>query len=146
MSHLLTKIRGNRIFYRSIWVPQLYIYSDSVTYKRRKWFVVKEMTISYTQIAQVNLSLGIIFAELEIITTSNDTHTILVKYTPKKETKRAKKIIDQKVHALHEKEEKESKEVKDFEKSLARLKMLLEKQRITKKEFDKKRKELLSRY
>jgi len=121
-----------------------------ITYTKRSWFVVREMTISYNQIAQVNLISGLFFSELEIVTTSNDTHTILINYTNKEETKRAKKIIDQKIHLIHDKQKDtetiQGKDLKNYEKSLSRLKELLEKKRISKKEYETKRKELLGKW
>lgn len=150
MSHLLIQLVGNKLFNWTIWPPYLFVHDDMITYKKRSWFVVREMSISYNQIAQVNLIMGLFFGELEIVTTSNDTHTIIINYTNKETTKRAKKIIDQKIHLVHDKqtdtETLKGKDLKTFEKSLSRLKELLEKGRISKKEYEIKRKELLGKW
>jgi len=148
MSHLLTKIRGNMFMNQTMWEPTLMVYDDYIVYRRRHWFVVKEVTISYKQVAQVNLSTGIFWAELEIVITGNDTRTVRVKYAPKEETKRAKKIIDQKVHMVHHQDDKMGGDngVKSLEKSLARLTELLEKKKISKNDFTKRKRELVDNY
>jgi len=148
MSHLLTKIKGSNFFNRTMWEPHIMVYDNYILYKKRNWFVVKEITISYKQIAQVNLYVGLFFATLEIVIVGTDSHTVRVKFAPKEQTKRAKRIIDQKVHSVHSKDERlnEDAGVKSLEKSITRLTELLDRKKITKKEFEKKRKELVSGY
>lgn len=131
---------------KTMWEPSLIVYDDFIVYRRRHWFVLKEVTISYKQIAQVNLSTGLLFSELEIVITGNDTRTVRVRYAPKDLTKKTKKIIDQKVHMYHHQDDKRELEngVKNLEKSLGRLNELLAKGKITKKEFELRKKDLLN--
>lgn len=154
MSHTLIQIAGNRFFNKTIWPPFLFVYDDMLVYKKRSWFITKEMTITYNQITQVNMYSGIFFAKLEIITPSNDEHIIIVNFVPKQEAVRAKRIIDQKVHTAHkdtsninrDKSDSREGDIKHFEKSLTRIKELLNRGRITKREYEKQRKELLKKW
>ena len=148
MSHLLIKVVGNLFMNQTLWEPSLSVFDDFIVYRRRNWFVVREITIPYKQIAQVDLTIGIFFSEIEIAISGNETRTLKVNYVVNKEALRAKKIIDQKVHLVHSQDEKlnTNVQVKSFEKSLARLTELYEKKKISKKEFEKKRKELINIY
>lgn len=148
MSHLLIKIIGNLFMNQTLWEPSISVYDDYILYRRRNWFVVREITIPYKQVAQVDLTRGIFFSEFEIAISGNETRTLKVNYVINKDALKAKKIIDQKVHMIHNQDEKLNSNVgvKNLEKSLARLTELLEKKKINKKEFEKKRKELLNLY
>ena len=148
MSTLLLTLRGNMELNRTVWPPYLYIYDDLLMYRKRNWFVVKETTISYNQISQVNLIKGIFFAEIEIITTGTDD--IRVRWVSKTKASQAKKIIDKKLfyaHAKHHPEQKNMGEnVGDYEKSLNRLRELVERGRISERDYNKKSHELLKRF
>ncbi|KKS07571.1 hypothetical protein A3K01_00205 [candidate division WWE3 bacterium RIFOXYD1_FULL_43_17] len=147
MSILLLKLRGNPTLNRTIWPPELYIYDDLLTYRKRKWFVVREVTISYNQIAQATLHHSLLFAHLEIVTTGTDD--LIVKYMGKKTGVRAKKILDQKLyHAhskLHQEGEVDHSKMNVYEKGLNRYRELLNRGKITKKEYEKKKRDLLKR-
>lgn len=147
MSHLLIKVVGNLFMNQTLWEPSLSVFDDFIVYRRRNWFVVREITIPYKQIAQVDLTIGIFFSEIEIAISGNETRTLKVNYVINKDALRAKKIIDQKVHLVHSQDEKlnTNVQVKSFEKSLARLTELLEKKKITKKEYEKRRKEIINK-
>lgn len=145
MSTLLLKLWGNKTLNHTVWPPYLYIYDDLLSYKKRSWFKLKEITMSYNQIAQSTLQTGIFFATLEIITTGTDD--IIIKYIDKKSGKKAKKIIDQKLYHAHSKlhpdVETDKSKMNTYEKSVNRLKELLNKGRITEKEYEKKKDRLL---
>jgi hypothetical protein len=145
MSTLLMQLSGNLTLNRTIFPPFLYVYDDLLIYKKRHWFVVKEITISYNQIAQVILTRGIIFATLKVETTGEDD--IIVKYVRKKKAVQAKKIIDQKIfhsHAKHSPNQgTETNDIKQYEKSLNRLKELVNKDVISEREYEKKKDQLL---
>ena len=132
--------------------PHLYVYNDRVVYKKRHILTHDEFSIHYQQISQANyINFIYLFAHIEIVTTGQ--RFIPVHWVPKKQAKRAKKIIDEKIHQAHKTDYRTPEEggmdqgyVKDFEMSLKRLKELLSIGKITKKEFDKKRKQLLKKH
>ncbi len=166
MSTLLVHIYGNRSFNRTMLRPHLYVYDDIMIYKKRHLFSSEEVTISYNMVAQVNLKkFYFLFAHLEIVTTGLDTE-IKIKWALKKDAIKAKKIIDQKVHqtyafaalknpqtskvdqmvsTLRDKKEAEN-HIDNLEKSLNRLEELLQRDKITKSEYHKKRQQLLKRH
>jgi len=132
-------------FNRTPWPPYLFVYDDLLIYKKRRFFVVREMTISYNQISQIILTRGIFFSHMDIVTTG-DEH-IVVRFLSKNLAKHAKSIIDQKIYHAHAKHQPNTTPVNNtannFEKSLSRLKELLVKEVITEREFNKRRNELL---
>jgi hypothetical protein len=135
----------------SLFAPRMYLYDDFIVYKRRKWLVVREMTISYIQIAQVNLHKILYLCHLEIKSTGTDDITIKFIYTP--QAIKAKKIIDQKIHHAHrfgrhgsDKEDRENvKQVSNYENSVNRLRELLHRGKITDREYKNRRKRLLKK-
>lgn len=145
MSTLLLELKGSPEFNRTIWPPHIYIYDDLLIYKKRTWFKVKEITISYNQIARVTLTKSLLFAFIELETTGSDN--VIVKYISRKKGIYAKTIIDQKIYRSHAKHstgvENKENEVQSYEKSVNRLNELLNTDRITQKEFDAKKKLLL---
>ena len=145
MSTLLIHLKGNKSFNRTIFPPRLYIYDDLLIYKKRYLFQTREITISYNQISQVNLIRGVLFAEVNIITTGDES--LRVRYVSKSLATQAKRIIDQKIyhaHAKHRPEDtKASGEINSYEKSLARLKELLNKGMISNHEYEQKKRHLL---
>lgn len=151
MATLLIKLQGNAPLNRTVFPPYLYIYDDLMIYRKRSWFVVREITMSYNQIAQATLTSGIIFATLEIYTTGAED--IIVKFIPKGLAKRAKKIIDQKLYHAHAKLHLDKDkthtgyqdEVVEYERTVGRLKELLAKGRLTKQEYERKRQVILSK-
>ncbi len=147
MSSLLLELNGNPAFNRTIFPPYLYIYDDLLKYKRRKWFIVREITMSYNQIAQATLSSGLLFGTLEIYTTGAED--IIIKYIPRALAKQAKKIIDQKLYHAHAKlhpdKEKSTDDVVAFERSISRLRELVNKGRIDEREFNRRKSDILSK-
>jgi len=152
MSTLLLHIAGSRMYNFTLFRPHLYLYDDRVVYKKRHILTHDEFSVAYTHIAQANLIHFIyLYAHVEIATTGY--RFIKVHWVPKKKARQAKKIIDEKVHQSHKLDQQlpeDSKEqgiyVSDFEMSLKRLQELLSTDRITKHEFNKKRKELLKKH
>lgn len=130
---------------RTIWPPYLYIYDDLLIFKKRRWFKLREVTVSYNQISGIEVTQGILFSELDVITTGIEN--IKLRYISKKGAKQAKKIIDQKIYHSHAKHQSVAPSnidsTKNYELSLNRLNELLAKGLITEKDFEKKRKELL---
>ena len=146
MSILLIELKGSPEFNRTIWPPHIYIYDDLIIYKKRSWFRLKEITISYNQIARVTLTKGIFFAFMDLETTGSDN--ISVRYISKKKGSYAKTIIDQKIYRSHAKHavamDKAESEVQSYEKSINRLTELLNTGRISEKEFNDKKRQLLT--
>lgn len=145
MSTLLLKLTGNMSFNHTIWPPSLYIYDDLLVYRKRRFFHVREITISYHHITQLILNKGLFFASLDMETSG--TEDIQLKYINKKEGERAKHIIDQKVyhsHAKHQGSDIEKTDVRDYERSVHRLKELNERGMISDREFRKKRAKLVT--
>lgn len=149
MANLLLKIQGNKYINHTMFRPFLFIYDDAVIYKkRRKFLYVDEITATYNHMVQVNLHRGIFFAKLEIVNTGAED--ISIKGVWKGKARQAKQLIDQKIYHAHNKDHhridpKEQIAVENFEKSLKRLKELLKRNIITKKEFEKKKKRLLKK-
>ncbi|MDC0449097.1 hypothetical protein OAL67_00620 [bacterium] len=146
MSVLLLHVKGMRIYNLSFFAPHLYLYDDFLVYRRRHWLVVKEMTISYNQIAQVNLHKILYLAHLDIRSTGTDAFTVKFIYTP--QAVKAKKIIDQKVHRAHTRGRKQTgteKHVADFEKSVNRLRELVHRGHINEREYKQRKKHLLKK-
>lgn len=145
MSTLLLKLQGNKTLNRTIWPATIHVYDDLIIYSKRSWFVVKEVTISYNQIAQIILNKGILFATIELETPSPEN--IIVKWLPRTAAITAKKIIDQKIyhsHAKHNPDAGHDKSgLKTYEKSLSRLKELVAKGQMTEKEYEKKKDALM---
>lgn len=152
MPTLLVKLQGNRSLNRTIHPPRLYVYDNKLVYRKRNFIKVREFSIPYNQISQVNIINGIFFAEIVVLTTG--VEYIKIRYVSKSKTKLAKKIIDQKMYDLHygDKNKREDPEmmhytkmVNEFENGLSRLNELISSHKITKKEFIKKRKALLKK-
>ena len=149
MSTLLLKISGSKTFNRTIFAPYIFVFDDILLYRKRKLFSVTEITVAYSHIAEVNLKRGIFFAALEIHSTAQKI--IVVRYLNKDLASHAKKIIDQKIHFAHAKHRPESEvtahqnQVSEMEKSLNRLNELYNKGKISEKEFNSSRKQILER-
>jgi hypothetical protein len=124
------------------------VYDDLLIYRKRSLIKIREVTISYNQIAQVNLIRGIFFAEINIRTTGEES--LRIRYISKSESNAAKKIIDQKIYHAHAKhrsdDTKQNQSYGEFEKSLTRLKELLNKGAITQKEYNKNKSALLKKF
>lgn len=122
------------------------IYDDRMMFKRRRWFKIFEITITYNHVAQANLTKGVFFATIEIINSGGYENASL-KNIPNKDATKAKKMIDQKIRLVHTKDKgftiADDKKVQKLEKSLNRLMELLRKKRINKREFNKRKKILL---
>lgn len=149
--HLIMKLGGNKYVNHSFFKPYLYIYDDIMIFKkRRKLFFVDEITMPYNHVAQVNLHRGILFSKFEIIMSggNNEVHVKGIWNSP---AKRAKKLIDNKVYAAHNKSSHPEDGgtakhiVESVELALSRLRELYLKERINKKEFEKRKTELLKK-
>lgn len=149
MPHLLVKLQGNKYVNHSFFRPYLYIYDDSITYKkRRKVFWVDEITASYNHMVQVNLHKGIWFAKLEFVNTGAED--IVIKGVWKGPASKAKKIVDQKVYQAHNKDHhsidpKEKHQITNIERGIQRLKELHNKGKISDRDFKKRKKQLLKK-
>ena len=148
---LLLKLQGNRSFNRTLFPPRLYLYNNRLAWRKGHFFKIREFSIPYNQISQVNISNGIIFSEMHILTTG--VENIKIRYIPKWHAKKGKKIIDQKMYEAHygDKDKKNDDQgqysniIKDFEKGVSRLFELKNAKKITMREFNKKRKQLLKK-
>ncbi len=146
------EVKLNRIRAHTIFPQSLRIYEDVLVFRKRKWFVVDEMTITYNHVAQANLKSGIWFATLQIIT-SGGFENPHIPHVLKKHAKKAKAVIDQKIYRVHdtgssstsEFSSKKETHVDKFEKSLNRLNELLKRGQMSQKEYDLRRKRLIKR-
>lgn len=149
MSHLLLAIEGSRIRNKTIFAHKLLIYDDLMIFKKRGLIRRHEMSISYNHVSQIYLRRGLIYSDLEIINTGG-IESIIIRYVLNGPAQRAKQIIDKKIHYAHQKQKErvsdDKEAVQRFEKSLNRLKELLAKGRISKREYNKKREELLKKH
>lgn len=157
MSHLLLTLEANKLMNKSIFTHKLRIYDNKIIYEERTYFIrVTEITISYNHVSQVYLVKGIYFASLEIINTGG-VKDIIIKYVSAKQAEKAKRIIDAKIHGVSDESftNPKNKEIitltkkghdlrlDGIESNLSRLNELLLRKRITRKEYEKKRKEVL---
>lgn len=149
MSNIIYKVNKNRIRAHTIFRSTLTIYEDYIVFWNRFWLTTKEITITYKQIAQVNITKGIWFSRLHIIS-SGGYEEAEIKCVLNKKAIRAKRIIEQKLHRSHAptKQRKEFKHKKIYkidklEKSLNRLRELVNKGKLTEREYEKKRKKML---
>ncbi len=147
MPHLLYSIWGHPIYNKTIFPPRLELYDEAVIFRKRGLFYVNEFTLPYSHIVQVNLHKGIIFASLEIVTSG--IQNLELRYVFKDYASKAKKLIDKKIYyALAKERPKETHQpegIHIYEKSLDRLKELLNQGKITKSEFERKRREILKK-
>ena len=125
-----------------------------LVFNRRGIFASNEVTMPYSQIAQVNLHTGLMFSRLELITTGVDN--LLVHHLFRWDAAKAKKILDQKIYLANSANSgtdsgavssigKKQAPTASFERSLNRLKELLHKGHISQKEFNARRAELLKK-
>lgn len=157
MPHLLLTLEANKLMNKSVFTHKLHIFDNKIIYEARTYLIrVTEITISYNHVSQVYLVKGIYFASLEIINTGG-VKDIIIKYVPAKQAEKAKRIIDAKIHGVSDESytNPKNKEVvtlkkrgqdihlDNVENNLSRLNELLLRKRITKKEFEQKRKEVL---
>ena len=148
MSNLLMEVKMNRIRGHNIFPQSLKIYEDMLVFKKRKWFIVDEMTVTFNHVAQSSLKAGIFFSTVEI-TTSGGYANLFIPHIFKKHAKSCQKLIEQKIYRLHAKKSKKDFQAKEdtelarIEKSLSRLRELQRKGSITQREFEKKRKNLI---
>lgn len=149
MSNLLIEIKGNKYLNRTMFPHRLFVYDDKVVYKARKLFRVSETSITYNHMSQVDVTRGIFFASVEIINTGG-VKDILIRYVPKKKALKAKRIIDQKIHRIHNANEhpehgrySDDSNLVKMEKSLNRLKELHHKEMISTREYNKRKKKIL---
>lgn len=146
--HLILHVRGNKYVNHSFFRPNLYIYSDVMIYKKRKKLIkVDEVTMPYNHVAQFNLHKGFLFSTMEIIM-SGGNNVVVVKGIWNRQAKKAKKIIDEKVYHSHNKHPGESEFnapiMDNIEKSLTRLRELVHMDRISEKEFEKRKKKIIN--
>lgn len=160
MSILLFDLKANRMMNHTPFVHHVKVYDTAMVYEKRKLFGRLETTISYNHVSQVNLINEIFFSHLEIINTGG-VENIFIKYLKKRDAKKAKAIIDQKIHRVHgvgylsdssgtqdgsqkvNTGPKEIKSTKDTERALNRLEELVQRGRLSKKEYNKKRSQML---
>lgn len=148
MGTLLLRLKGSMLFNFTLFSPFLYIFEDLMMFRRRNWLVVREITLSYNQISRVDLTIGIFFSHLDLFTTSRDD--VHIGFVNKRMASKAKNIIDRKIHQAHTKnkyeEQERNPELNKYERAMNRLKELYNKERITKREYDKKKKMLLDKF
>lgn len=148
MSNLIFEIGTYRLRAHTIFKSTLKIYEDFIVFRKRKWFTVQEITIPYNQIAQANLVSGVFFSMLQIID-SGGSDGVSLNYVLNKQAKKAKKLLDQKIYRYHvtggDKRQFEAKPhaLDSFEKSLSRLHELMLKGKISERDFEKKKRNLI---
>ena len=145
---LLMKVGGNKYVNHSFFRPYLYAYDDMLIYtKRHHIFFVDEITIPYNQIAMVNHHKKLIFSKLEFVL-AGAGDSVTIKGIWNRPATRIKKLIDDKIYHEHNKRhfkhENETHTMDNIDKTLHRFKELLENGRISEREYEKKKKELLS--
>jgi len=146
VNNLLLEIQGNNYINRTIFPHKLFLYDDILLYSKRRFLRVKEVTIAYSHIVQVDLLKGVFFSTINIVNTGVDP--IIIRGIPNKVAVKAKKIMDQKIHTAHAKHQPAhlgaiENEVDNYEKYINRLNELLQRGKISQREYNKKRSEIL---
>lgn len=146
MPNLLLTIKSMRIYTGELHPTALYIYDEYMVYVKRGIIKRNEATISYNHVSQVYFRKGYIASSIEVINTGG-VENIIIPWVSTSEAEKAKKIIDQKVFHTHARVSGKEKSLgvgsPDFERRLARLKELVARGQMSKKEFDKRREEML---
>lgn len=144
---LLKKVGGNKYANHSFFRPYLSVYEDMIVYtKRHHILLLDEITIPYAQIARVTLHKGVIFSKLEFAMAGGG-ESIFMKGVWNRPARKIKLLIDDKIY--HEQNKQHFKHgtdrhiMEDINQSLGRLKELLATDRITEKEYEKQKRELL---
>jgi hypothetical protein len=124
----------------------LYIYDEYMVYVKRGFIRRNEATISYNHVSQVYFRKGYIASSIEVINTGG-VENINIPWVNTQDAQKAKKIIDQKVFHTHARVSGKEKSLgigsPDFERRLARLRELVARGEMSKKEFEKRREEML---
>ncbi len=141
---------GNKYVNHTMFKPHLYIYDDLMIYKRRRKLIYQdEITINYNHIVNVYVHKGLVFSKFEIVM-AGAHKPVTIKGIWNKQARKAKNFMDKKIYQVHNKQElfdkpraHSAKQIDNFEMSLNRLKELLNQGRISQKEYNKKKKDLL---
>ncbi|MFC1722174.1 hypothetical protein ACFL0C_00845 [Patescibacteria group bacterium] len=149
MATLLMHLVGSRMYNFTLFRPHLILYDNHITYKKRHILTHDEFSVTYNHISQINIIRFIyLYAHIEIVTTA--PRVVLVKWIPKGKAKKAKDIIDHKVYLANKRHARDQNEqsvfVEDFELSLRRLNELVNTGKISKREFNHRRKQLLKKH
>lgn len=149
MTSFLYQVSTNRGRACTIFPKTLKIYTDYIAFRRRSWFNVTENTMTTSNIVQVVLKKGILFSTIEIVNSSG-IESVEIKHVWSPNAVKAKQILDQKLYQIHtagfDKKEHENaphEQLDNFEKTLGRLKELLQRGKISEREFEEKRQRLL---
>lgn len=149
MSNLLLEVKTNLMRAHTIFGSSLKIYEDYLTLRRRVWFNVEEVTMTTSNIAQVNLITGIFFSTIQIINSSG-AEDVKIRHVWNPSARKAKAILDQKLQqsyaaGIDDREFGDSVKTSlgDFEKSLNRMRELVRKGKMTENEYEQKRQKML---
>ena len=143
MSKLLLKVKADALRSIELIPAILEIYDDKIIFRDKGLLSRKESTISYKQVSQVSINKGLIHSTLEVINTGGYKN-IKLEHIGNKLDLEAKELIENFVHIVHTSDFSLASN-NDPLKKLEELKILLEKGFINEKEFNAKRKEILSR-
>jgi len=143
MSKLLLKVKADALRSIELIPAILEIYDDKIIFRDKGLLSRKESTISYKQVSQVSINKGLIHSTLEVINTGGYKN-IKLEHIGNKLALEAKELIENFVHIVHTSDFSLASN-NDPLKKLEELKILLEKGFINEKEFNAKRKEILSR-
>ena len=149
MSNVLLEVKTNLMRAHTIFGSNLRIYDDYLTLRRRKWFNVEEVTMTTSNIAQVNLIAGVFFSTIQIVNSSG-AQDVKIHHVWKPMARKAKAILDQKLQQEHvagidEREfgQPQQTDLGDYEKSLNRMRELVRKGKMTETEYERKRQKML---
>ena len=151
MTSFIYQVNTNLLRACTIFPKSLKIYTDYVIFRNRHWFSVEEITVATSNIIQVHLKKGILFSALMIMNSSgSDVAEIKHVWNPR--AVKAKQILDQKLYQIHtavfdrkEFENAPHEQLDNFEKTLSRLKELVQRGKITQKEFEQRRQGMLKK-
>ncbi|OGY27729.1 MAG: hypothetical protein A2Z42_02675 [Candidatus Woykebacteria bacterium RBG_19FT_COMBO_43_10] len=143
MSDLLLTVQASGIRSVELRPSKLFIYNDRMVFEDKGLISRKESTISYSQVAQVNIRRGLLHTTLEVVNTGG-AQNIKLEHVGNDTALKAKTLIDSKIQELHSSKTHTSNESQNPLEQLKKLGELQEKGVITKEEFEKKKSDLLS--
>ncbi|MEX2437690.1 MAG: SHOCT domain-containing protein [Candidatus Babeliales bacterium] len=132
-------IKGSKLL-SNTWKQELQILEDEVCGEVLRVGKRNKMHLSYENIAQVNISRGVLTADIEIIN-KGGSGNLIIKSVNKSEAEKAKALIDQK--KLNVRSEAQSQPTTSSADEIKKFAELRDQKIISEEEFENKKKSIL---
>jgi len=129
-------VRGSQLL-SNTWKQEIQILENEVYGETLRVGKREKMHLSYENIAQVNITRGILTADIEIVN-KGGSGNLMIKAVKKKDADKAKELIDQKRKSILNKQNSTSNSADEIKK----LSELRDQGVITEEEFNAKKKEI----